>query len=230
MEREVPIMTDILIIEDNKEIATVLCDFLKKDGFTCFHVISGEQGIDYIKNNTVRLVLLDIMLPGIDGFQVCDIIHKQNNLPIIILSAKTEKDDKLNGLLLGADDYIEKLYDIDLLLAKIKALYRRHYDEKTTVLKERDIIINTNGRTVMIKEKLLNLTAKEFDLLLLLVQNKGKALRKEWIFNQVWGCDSFSEPSTLTVHIKWLREKIEENAKIPKYIQTVWGIGYKFEG
>lgn len=223
-------MTDILMIEDNLEIATIVSDFLKQDGFTCFHATSGEQGLEYIKNHTVGVVLLDIMLPGLDGFQICNIIHKQNNIPIIILSAKTEKEDKLNGLTLGADDYIEKPFDIDLLLAKIKALYRRHYEENLSVIHVNDLLIDVGGRLVTLKETPLNLTAKEFDLLLLLVRNKGKALRKEWIFNQVWGSDSFSEPSTLTVHIKWLREKIEADIKNPKYIQTIWGVGYKFEG
>lgn len=223
-------MTDILIIEDNKEIANVLSDFLKRDGFSCFHALTGEQGIDYIKKNQVCLVLLDIMLPSMDGFEVCNIIHQEKNLPIIILSAKNQKDDKLNGLLLGADDYIEKPFDIDILLAKIKSLYRRHYEEKPTIISVGDLLININSRTVLIRGHKLNLTNKEFDLLFLLVQNKNKALSKDWIFNKIWGVDSFSEPSTLTVHIKWLREKIEQNPKNPKFIQTVWGIGYKFEG
>lgn len=222
-------MTDILIIEDNEEIANVLSDFLKRDGFSCFHAITGEKGIDYIKKNQVCLVLLDIMLPSMDGFEVCNIIHQEKNLPIIILSAKNQKDDKLNGLLLGADDYIEKPFDIDILLAKIKSLYRRHYDEKPTIITESNLLININSRTVFLKGNELNLTNKEFDLLLLLVQNKNKALSKDWIFDKIWGVNSFSEPSTLTVHIKWLREKIEQNPKNPRLIQTVWGIGYKFE-
>jgi len=222
-------MTDILIIEDNLDIAAILCDFLKKDGYTYHHATTGEEGLSYIHDHNVRLVLLDIMLPGIDGFYVCKEIYQNQNIPIIISSAKTEKDDQLNGLNLGADAYIEKPYDIDLLLAKIKVLYRRHYQEnKGTHIQEGDFKIDTSSRTAFYKENSLTLTVKEYDLLLLFMQNKEKALHKSYIFDMVWGIDSFSEPSTLTVHVKWLREKIEANPKEPVHIQTIWGVGYRF--
>jgi len=145
----------------------------------------------------------------------------------LIVSAKTEKDDKLNGLNLGADDYIEKPYDIDIMLAKISGIFKRRYalDEIT----DGNIRINKASRTVYKNEKELEMTAKEFELLLLLMENKGKALSKEYIFEQVWGSDSFSEQQTLTVHIKWLRQKIEDAPKNPKKIVTVWGVGYKYE-
>lgn len=219
---------DILVIEDSPDIAVMLRDFLVRDGYNCHNVKSGEEGLLYLKNNTVKIVLLDIMLPGIDGFQVCNEIHKDKNIPLIILSAKTEKDDKLNGLLLGADDYIEKPFDIDLLLAKVKSLYRRHY-EKNDMINAGSIKIDTSARIALLKNTPLNLNVKEFDLLLFLIKNQGKALQKDHIFNSVWGMDSFSEPSTLTVHIKWLREKIEDDSKNPKRIITIWGVGYKFE-
>ncbi len=179
-----------------------------------------------MKRYGARLVVLDIMLPGMDGFSLCAKVREQGNTPILIVSAKTAKDDKLNGLLLGADDYIEKPYDIDILLAKIKGIFKRRYslDEIT----EGNLTLNKEGRTVKKDGTLLEMTAKEFDLLLLLVENKGKALSKEFLFGQVWGSDSFSEPQTLTVHIKWLRQKIEDNPKKPQKIQTVWGVGYKF--
>jgi len=224
-------MTDILVIEDDYDIASLLCDFLGKEGYSVYHAASGEEGLEYIDSNLVRLVLLDIMLSKMDGFEVCKKIHGAKNLPMLILSAKIEKEDKLNGLLLGADDYIEKPYDIDLLLAKIHALYRRHYDEslKGSIIQEGTIKIDTSGRNVYVNETKLSLTTKEYDLLLLLVENKGKVLHKEYIFNKVWGFDSFSEPSTLTVHIKWLRKKIERDSKNPKYISTIWGVGYKFQ-
>ncbi|GHU81490.1 DNA-binding response regulator [Clostridia bacterium] len=221
-------MKDILIIEDDIEIGTLLQDFLIKGGYSVYHATSGEEGLEYLESKVVRLVLLDIMLPKIDGFVVCKKIHDEKNLPLIILSAKSEKDDKLNGLLLGADDYIEKPYDIDILLAKINAIYRRHYDSSNKILTAGNIKIDTDARLAYNKEKLINLKAKEYDLLLFMIENKGKALRKETIFNRVWGNDSLSEPSTLTVHIKWLREKIEEDSKNPKCISTVWGVGYVF--
>jgi two-component system response regulator RegX3 len=173
------------------------------------------------------LVILDIMLPGIDGFAVCRKIREKNNTPVFIVSAKVDKDDKLNGLVLGADDYIEKPYDIDILLAKIAGIFKRRYE--MSIIQDGNIKLDVIKRIAYCDEKELSLTAKEFDLLLFLIENKGKTLKKDWIFNKIWGFDSFSEPQTLTVHIKWLREKIEKNPKDPKRIITVWGVGYRFE-
>ncbi|MDE6746716.1 MAG: response regulator transcription factor, partial [Oscillospiraceae bacterium] len=174
-----------------------------------------------------RLIVLDIMLPGMDGFGVCKKIREESNVPILIVSAKTAKEDKLNGLDLGADDYIEKPYDIDIMLAKISGIFKRRYAACEIV--DGDLCINKVSRTVYKNGEQLQMTAKEFDLLLLLAENKGRALSKEYIFNQIWGSDSFSEQQTLTVHIKWLRQKIEEAPKNPKRILTVWGVGYKYE-
>ena len=162
-----------------------------------------------------------------DGFYVLEKIRTESNTPVLIVSAKTEKEDKLNGLNLGADDYIEKPYDIDIMLAKISGIFKRRYalDEIT----DGNIRINKASRTVYKNERELEMTTKEFELLLLLMENKGRALSKEYIFGQVWGSDSFSEQQTLTVHIKWLRQKIEDIPKNPKKIVTVWGVGYKYE-
>ncbi len=224
-------MIDVLIIEDNLEIGTILCDFLAKDGYSLYLAGSGEEGMEYIRKNTVKLVLLDIMLPGIDGFGVCQLIREQGNIPIIIISARVDKKDKLAGLELGADDYIEKPFDIDILSAKIAALLRRNYEfrDKNSLMSDGDITIDINAMSVYFKNKPLTMTIKEFELLVLFLQNKGKTLRKEWLFDKVWGTDSFSEPSTLTVHINKLREKIEATPKNPKRIVTVWGVGYKYE-
>ena len=224
-------MSDILIIEDNLEISRLLLDFLKKEGYSCFSVRTGEEGLDYLDQNTVRLVILDITLPRMDGFQVCSEIHHHRNIPTLILSAKTEKEDKIMGLELGADDYMEKPYDIDLLIAKVNALYRRHYSSDSTgLVTVGEIRIETNARKVFVREQSIDVTVKEYELLLLLMENSGKTMNKNYLFDKVWGADSFSEPSTLTVHIKWLRDKIERNPKSPKYIQTVWGVGYRFDG
>lgn len=224
-------MVDLLIIEDNLELGTILCDFLVRDGYSLFHAKTGEEGIEYLRQNAVKLVLLDIMLPGIDGFGVCELIRQQGNIPIIIMSAKVDKKDKLAGLDLGADDYIEKPFDIDILSAKIGALLRRNYEfkEKSKIISVKDITFDLDATCVYYKKVRLIMTTKEYELLLILIQNRGKTLRKEWLFDKVWGCDSFSEPSTLTVHINKLREKIEDNPKQPKKIITVWGVGYKFE-
>ncbi|MDF2590261.1 MAG: transcriptional regulator [Anaerocolumna sp.] len=224
-------MTDILIIEDNLELAVILGDFLSRDGYTLMHVDSGEKALAYLRENTVKLVLLDICLPGMDGFGVCQTIRATLNIPILIMSAKVEKSDKLAGLELGADDYIEKPFDIDILLAKIKANLRRSYDRKESskLLIDGNITIDLDATCVYFKSFLLETTIKEYELLKIFLENPGKTLRKEWLFNKVWGVDSFSEPSTLTVHINKLREKIEETPKQPKRIITVWGVGYKYE-
>lgn len=220
-------MIDILIVEDNKEIAGLLCYFLRAENYTVSVCESGEKALPLYEKYGARLIVLDIMLPGIDGFAVCSKIREQSNTPIIIVSAKTEKDDKLNGLILGADDYIEKPYDIDILLAKIGGIFKRRYafDEIT----DGDLKLNKAEKSLYKNDVQIEITAKEFELLLLLIENKDKTLKKEYIFNQVWGSDSFSEQQTLTVHIKWLRQKIEDDPKDPRRIQTVWGVGYKYE-
>jgi len=224
-------MTDLLIIEDNQELAGLLCDFLKREGYSIFHALSGEDGLDFLEKNQVKLVLLDIMLPNIDGFGVCKQIRQQKNLPIIIMSARVGKEDKIAGLDLGADDYVEKPFDIDVLLAKIKSNLRRSYQlsEENSVIVDGNIKIDLDATGVFVDNMQVEMTIKEYDLLVLFLKNKSKTLRKEWIFDKIWGVDSFSEPSTLTVHINKLREKIEINPKNPQRIITVWGIGYKYE-
>lgn len=223
-------MTDILVIEDNKELAEILCDFLVQEKYRVFYAATGEEGISYLQKQAAKIVLLDIMLPGMDGFAVCQWIRTEKNIPLIVISAKVYKEDKLNAFSLGADDYIEKPYDIDILLAKIRAVYSRFYkkEEQNDIIIEQDICIDKRSRIVTCRGEKQNVTGKEYELLLLFLENKGKVLHKEWIFNQIWGQDSFSEPSTLTVHIKWLREKIEQDSKKPEKIRTVWGVGYCF--
>lgn len=221
-------MVDILIVEDNKELADLLCDFLRAENYTVSVAETGEKALSLYEKYGARLIVLDIMLPGIDGFGVCKKIREENNTPILIVSAKTDKEDKLNGLNLGADDYIEKPYDIDIMLAKIGGIFKRRYAVDELICGE--IRINKVSRTVFKNDVPIEMTAKEFDLLVLFIENKGKALNKEYIFNQIWGSDSFSEQQTLTVHIKWLRQKIEDDPKNPKKILTVWGVGYKYEG
>lgn len=220
-------MTDILIVEDNIEMGTLLKDFLENEGFSVNLCESGEKAIEAFKNDGAKVVVLDIMLPGMDGFQVCKAIRKNSNTPIIVVSAKCEKDDKLNGLLLGADDYIEKPYDIDILIAKIKGIFIRRYN--SDIITEGNICLDKIKHTAYRDGKELNLTQKEFELLNLLMENRGRTLDKDMLFNKIWGFDSFSEPQTLTVHIKWLRKKIEDNPKHPEKIVTVWGVGYRYE-
>ncbi len=220
-------MTDILIVEDEKELAGLLCDFLRGENYTVSVAETGEKALSLYEKYGARLVVLDIMLPGMDGFAVCRKIREESNTPILIVSARTGKEDKLNGLVLGADDYIEKPYDIDIMLAKIDGIFKRRYAVDELI--DGNLKINKITRTVYKNDIPIDMTAKEFDLLLLLMENKGKSLSKEYLFNQIWGSDSFSEQQTLTVHIKWLRQKIEDDTKNPKHILTVWGVGYKYE-
>ncbi len=219
-------MADILIVEDNRELSGLLCDFLKGERYSVAVAESGEQALAIYNREGVKLVILDIMMPGMDGFAVCKKIRSGGNTPILIVSAKTAKEDKLNGLLQGADDYIEKPYDIDIMLAKIDGIFKRRYAFDT--LSDGELFVNRAARTVTKGGREIEMRAKEFDLLVLLLENRGRALDKEYIFEQIWGSDSFSEPQTLTVHIKWLREKIEENPKHPQKILTVWGVGYRY--
>ena len=219
-------MVDILLVEDNNELSGLLCEFLRAENYTVSIADNGEKALSLYEKYGARLVLLDINLPGIDGFTVCERIRAKDNVPIIILTARSDKDDKLNGIILGADDYIEKPYDIDILLAKIKGIFCRRL--ALDVITDSDITINTSNQSVKVGESSVQVTSKEFELLKLLMTSKGQTLTKEFIFNRIWGSDSESEPQTLTVHIKWLREKIEKDPKNPRRILTVWGKGYRW--
>ena len=218
---------DILIVEDNKELLQLLTDFLRAEGYTVSTAESGEKAVELYEKYGARLVLLDINLPGMDGFAVCERIRKSGNTPIMMLTARVSKEDKLNGLILGADDYIEKPYDIDILLAKTKGIFKRRFAEDK--ITEGDITLDLAAEKAVRNGKTIEMTSKEFELLKMLIENKGQTLAKDRIFNAVWGMDSESEQQTLTVHIKWLREKIEDDPKTPTHIITVWGKGYRWE-
>ncbi len=221
-------MVDILIVEDNSELSSLVTDFLRAEGYTVSAVDNGEKALSLYEKYGARLVLLDINLPGMDGFGVCKRIREQDNTPIIMLTARTGRDDKLSGLLTGADDYIEKPYDIDILLAKIKGIFQRRLaiDE----LSDSGITLDLATQTVKKDGVDIPVTPKEFDLLALFIENKGQVLTKDRLLSKVWGSDSESEPQTLTVHIKWLREKIEDDPSHPAKILTVWGKGYRWGG
>lgn len=220
-------MLDILIVEDNKEIGTLLCDFLRKENYIVSVAENGEKALALYEKYGAKLIILDIMLPGMDGFAVCSKIRESSNTHILIASAKVEKNDKLKGLNLGADDYIEKPYDIDILMAKIKGIFKRKYGQEE--IAEGNLRLNTVQQILYVNGEKRTVTEKEFELLKLLMENKNVTMKKEYLFHTVWGSDSESELQTLTVHIKWLREKIEEDPKKPKHIITEWGVGYRFE-
>jgi len=219
-------MTDILIVEDDKELSSLLTDFLRAEGYTVSAVENGERAVQLFERYGARLVVLDINLPDMNGFAVCSKLRENADTPILIVSARTDKEDKLNGLDLGADDYIEKPYDIDILLAKIKGIFKRRYQR--SMLSASGVTLNLANKTAEIDGQPVQLSAKEFDLLALLIENQGKTLKKEYLFSTVWGSDSDSELQTLNVHINRLRQKLGDDPKNAKRLLTVWGVGYKF--
>ena len=219
-------MTDILVVEDDKELSTLLTDFLRAEGYTVSAVDSGQKALQLFDRYGAKLVVLDINLPDVNGFSVCAKLRENADTPILIVSCRTDKQDKLNGLDLGADDYIEKPYDIDILIAKIKGIFKRRYQRE--LISADGVTLNLVTRKAVIDGNELDLPAKEFDLLALLVENKDKALRKEYLFSAVWGSDSDSELQTLHVHINRLRQKLGDDPKNARRLLTVWGMGYKF--
>lgn len=224
-------MTDILFVEDHEELNHLIKVFLEREGYHTVGVRSGEEALVFLERERVKLIILDVSLPNMDGFAVCARIREHSGTPILFLSARVDKEDKMNGFWQGADDYIEKPVDMDILCAKIGALMRRGYSlkQENQVIASGGLTIDQEAKRVYLDHREIALTVKEYELLLLFMQNPGKALHKEFLFNRIWGIDSDSEYQTLTVHIKMLRDKIEEDPKNPRRIRTVWGIGYSYE-
>lgn len=224
-------MYDILMVEDEEELAELLSIYIERAGYKVQRAASGEEALTCLQKESAKLILLDVTLPGMDGFAVCREVRKTGSVPILIISARVGKEDQLNGFRLGADDYIEKPVDPDLLLAKINSLFARIYGAmaEKDVLQSGSLMIDRAAHKVYKNKSPLELNVKEYELLLLLAENPGKTLDKDFLFDQIWGADSFSENQTLTVHIKMLRNKIEEDPKKPERIKTVWGVGYRYE-
>lgn len=224
-------MTDILLVEDHEELNQLIQMFLAREGYLVKSVRSGEEALEFLDRERTKLMILDVSLPEMDGFAVCAAVRERSNTPVLFLSARTDKEDQMNGFLQGADDYVEKPVDMDILCAKIKALIRRNYSlrQENTLIHSGTLSIDKAAKQVFLKHREIPMTQKEYELLTLLVENPGKTLNKDYLFGQVWGMDSFSEEQTLTVHIKMLRDKIEDEPRKPKRIQTVWGIGYRYE-
>ncbi|MBR5419853.1 MAG: response regulator transcription factor [Lachnospiraceae bacterium] len=223
-------MRDILIIEDDKDLGQLIADFLEKEGWSVTLADSAEKGLELLEEEAFKLLLLDVMLPGKDGFEALSEIRKSRNLPVLMMSAKSDDESRILGIEIGADDYVDKSFSIPVLTSKIKALMRRSYDigEEKQILSSDGITVDVGARKVYKNEVLTDVKGKEFDLLVYLMKHKGKALRKEAIFNGVWGEDCFSEQSSLGVYISWLRDKIEDDPREPKLIKTVYKVGYQF--
>lgn len=221
-------MKSILIIEDDSEIAELERDYLVMSGFECDIANRGTQGLDMALKNNYDLMIIDIMLPGMDGFGILSEIRRYKQTPVIFLSAKSDDIDKIRGLGLGADDYMTKPFSPNELVARVKAHIMRH-DILTgnikSVIHIRSMSIDTNARVVNIGNERINLTAKEYDLLEFLAKNPNRAFSKETLFDRVWGLDAAGDVSTVAVHIQRIREKL--SVKGEKYIDTVWGVGYR---
>lgn len=219
----------ILIIEDEQRMRSLLADYFKKEGYIYLEASNGVDGVKAFSNNSVDLVILDIMMPFMDGWEVCKIIRKTSNVPVILLTAKSEDDDKLLGYELGADDYVTKPFSPKVLVAKVKALFKRvemQNQTSTDVVNIDGLIIDELSHEVKINEVSIDLTPKEYDLLLYLVRNKGIALTRDQILDNVWGIDYYGDTRTVDTNIKRLREKLGEKSEL---ITTIRGSGYKFE-
>lgn len=219
----------ILIVEDEQRMRSLLSDYFKKEGYTSLEASNGIEGIKAFSDNSIDLVILDIMMPFMDGWEVCKSIRKNSNVPIILLTAKAEDDDKLLGYELGADDYVTKPFSPKVLVAKVKALLKRvemQGETNTDSVNIDGLIIDELSHEVKINENTIVLTPKEYDLLLYLVRNKGIALTRDQILDNVWGIDYYGDTRTVDTNIKRLREKLGEKSEL---ITTIRGSGYKLE-
>lgn len=225
----------VLVVDDEKLIVKGIRFSLEQDGMDVDCAYDGEEALEYAKNNTYDLILLDVMLPKLTGFEVCQQIREFSNVPIIMLTAKSEDMDKILGLEYGADDYITKPFNILEVKARIKAIMRRAGTKETEKKNENVILISDmkldrESRRVFIQSKEVNLTTKEFEVLELLIMNPGKVYSRDNLLKIIWGEDYPGDVRTVDVHIRRLREKIESNPSEPKYVQTKWGLGYFFKG
>lgn len=228
-------MSKILIIEDEVAIADLEKDYLELSGFEVAIEHTGDEGLEKALNEDFDLVVLDLMLPGMDGFEVCKQIREKKDIPVIMVSAKKDDIDKIHGLGIGADDYMTKPFSPSELVARVKAHMSRYNRLINTNQKANDVIeirgirIDKTARRVYIDGEEKNFTTKEFDLLTFLAENPNHVFTKEELFREIWDMDSVGDIATVTVHIKKIREKIEGGSSKPQYIETIWGVGYRFK-
>lgn len=228
-------MNKILIIEDEMSIAELEKDYLELSGFEVEIETNGDAGLKKVLESDYNMVILDLMLPGMDGFEVCKRIREQKNLPILMVSAKKDDIDKIRGLGLGADDYVTKPFSPSELVARVKAHLARYERLIGSGMPQNDIVeirgirIDKTARRVWVNEEEKQFTTKEFDLLAFLAQNPNHVFTKEELFKEIWDMESVGDIATVTVHIKKIREKIELNTAKPQYIETIWGVGYRFK-
>jgi DNA-binding response OmpR family regulator len=227
-------MSRILIVEDDQSIAELERDYLEINGYAVDIENSGDKGLGRALSTDYNLIILDLMLPKVDGFEICRRIRSEKDIPILMVSAKKEDIDKIRGLGLGADDYIIKPFSPGELVARVKAHLSRyerlrgHRETKNEEIRIRGLLIDKTARRVFVNDKEVIFTTKEFDLLAFLAMNPNRVFSKDQLFDHLWGMDSMGEITTVTVHIRKLREKVELDPSNPQYIETIWGAGYRF--
>ncbi len=228
-------MSKILIVEDEEAIADLEKDYLELSGFEVEIETNGRDGLNSALNVEYDLIILDLMLPDVDGFEICKEVREKKNTPIIMVSAKKDDIDKIRGLGLGADDYMTKPFSPSELVARVKAHLARYERligsniQINDVIEIRGIKIDKTARRVWVNGEETNFTTKEFDLLTFLAQNPNRVFKKEELFREIWDMESIGDIATVTVHIKKIREKIEYDTAKPQYIETIWGVGYRFK-
>ncbi len=228
-------MSKILIVEDEEAIADLEKDYLEMSGYDVHIENDGIKGLEVAMSQDVDLVILDLMLPGIDGYDICKKIREEKNIPIIMVSAKKDDIDKIRGLGLGADDYMTKPFSPSELVARVKAHLSRYErligsnQKSNDIVEIRGIKIDKTARRVYINGEEKIFTTKEFDLLTFLAENPNHVFTKDELFREIWDMDSIGDIATVTVHIKKIREKIEFDTSKPQYIETIWGVGYRFK-
>ena len=228
-------MSKILIVEDEVAIAELEKDYLELSGFDVVMQHTGDAGLKAALNEDFNLIILDLMLPNVDGFEICKKVREKKNTPIIMVSAKKEDIDKIRGLGLGADDYMTKPFSPSELVARVKAHLARYERlvgsgvKANEIIEIRGIKIDKTARRVYVNGEEKAFTTKEFDLLTFLAENPNHVFTKEELFNKIWDLESIGDIATVTVHIKKIREKIEFNTSKPQYIETIWGVGYRFK-
>ncbi len=228
-------MSKILIVEDEEAIADLEKDYLEMSGYEVRIENDGNKGLEAAMNGEVDLIILDLMLPGMDGYDICKKVREEKNIPIIMVSAKKDDIDKIRGLGLGADDYMTKPFSPSELVARVKAHLSRYErligsnQKSNDIVEIRGIKIDKTARRVYINGEEKIFTTKEFDLLTFLAENPNHVFTKDELFREIWDMDSIGDIATVTVHIKKIREKIEFDTSKPQYIETIWGVGYRFK-
>jgi len=238
MADEFPQKARVLVVEDDQTLSGVLKYNLSKEGYTVFSAPDGVQALEVARSEKPDIILLDLMLPKLDGLEVCRILRKESSVPILMLTAKSEEEDRVVGLELGADDYMVKPFGVRELMARVRVMLRRRQilkQESTTAqngvarIKTDSLEMDKTCHVVFLRGKSLELTPKEFDLLAFLVKNCGQVFKREQLLDKVWGYDYAGDTRTVDVHISWLRQKIEDDPQHPQHLITLRGVGYKFE-